>query len=507
MRAWTIAICISLLGSTLTAQAPDDASGPTRFVHQNANQEAVRRLYTDVYVPAREVPQNWKDLGNCNPGTLSPATLKARLAEINFFRKMAGLGAVTLDAEMNKKAQAAAFLMTQNGSLNHHPPTTWKCYTELAAAGAGSSNLGYGQGIAQYMTDFGANNEDCGHRMWILKARAKSMGYGGTEANSAISVFGPSTTPDSLPQYVAWPPSGFVPSELVTSRWTFSVPGEYVNYNDATVQVSLDGKSIPLIYTQYTSYGDGGLAFEIKDWETWDAAMKGEIVRVVVKNITVGDETRSFTYEVAPFQIYGSGSNAITFYNDNASDGDENVTAEEPAEVAFPERKLMTLSELVQATELHQLTFDELKPKVAKDLVFNEDFCKFAAQVSKVRKDKKPDPVKLNAWAAGKIKAYLARQAGLDEAQTLAAETPKFLLVEITRLIPIGGQESFGEIATELAAKFVENPDLKAFALKYKRVRQCGIGLAVKRVDRNGQTYAGVYATLVLSPASLRVSG
>ncbi len=508
MKLGRLICSVVLMGLALPVFA-QTATEPTRFVHVNRDKEAVKQLYQTIYLPARDFAEGWKDLGNCNPGSLSAATLKARTAEINYFRKMAGLHAITLDPEMNKKAQAAAFLMLQNGTLNHYPPKTWKCYSELAAAGAGSSNLGYGQGLMTYMEDFGSNNQDCGHRMWILKSQTKTFGYGGTNSTTAICVLGPTAMYDSLPKYVAWPPAGFVPTEILTNRWTFSVPGETVDFADATVQLSLNGSAIPLVYHKATSYGDGGMSFEIDNWSDWGPKMRDQKVKVVIKNVIINDEARSFTYEVAPFEAedrvaYGTngGEREITYSND--ATGETKATElEEVADLPFSERKLMSLGELVEPSELPNLTVEQLRASAVRDLVFNAAFCKFATQVSNYRKAKNPDPVKLNEWAAAKIKAYLARQSELDEDQALAAQTPKFLLLEVRKMIPINGQESFGDIATELAQKFAEKPELKAFALKYKRIRQCGMGLAIKRVDRNGQTYAGVYATLVVAPAKL----
>ncbi len=494
------------LGLVLPSSAQNATAGVTRFAHVNRDKEAVRRLYTTNYVPARDTPTSWKDLGNCNPGSLSPATLKARLTELNYFRKMAGLHAVTLDPESNKKAQAAAYLMLQNNALSHSPPTNWKCYTELAAVGAGSCNLGYGGGVFTYIEDFGDNNRDCGHRMWILKSKTETLGYGATNGTSAVHVFGPTTTYDSLPQYVAWPPAGFIPTEILTYRWTFAVPGESASFAKATVQLTLDGVTIPLAYCKPTDYGDGGIAFELEDWAAWSQKIVDNKVNVSIKNVKVGDEMRSYAYQVAPFNAVES---TPYVYNDRddvpttATTETEVADETEVAEVRFAERKLMALGELVEPSELPAITVEQLRANAVKDLVFNAAFSKFATQVSNFRKAKNPDPTQLNAWAAAKIKGYLARQSGLDEPEMQAAQTPKFLVLEIRKMIPVNGQETFGEIATEFADKFAENPELKTFTLKYKRVRQCGMGLAVKRIDRNGQTYAGVYATLVIAPTKL----
>jgi Cysteine-rich secretory protein family len=294
---WTM-LFLGIVGP-LVAQS--DIAEPVRFAHVNRDRAAMQELYRKMYEPARDHQEGWVDKGNCEAGTLPAATLKARLQELNYFRKMAGLYPVTLNAEFNKYAQAAAFLMRQNGTLSHHPPTTWKCYSELGAKGAGSCNLGYGGGILGYMTDWGASNQDCGHRMWILSALKEQLGYGGTDATDAIYVFGPTTKRDSLPEYVAWPPAGFVPQEIIDSRWTISIPGVYAKYDKATVTVTADGKNVPLIYAKPTSYGDGGLAFELDNFEDLETRMLDKKIKVSVKNIMVGNEIHQFSYEVVLF--------------------------------------------------------------------------------------------------------------------------------------------------------------------------------------------------------------
>ncbi|MFN8395526.1 MAG: CAP domain-containing protein [Bacteroidia bacterium] len=281
MKIASLFLSLTLLGishTTLIAKSgrPMPSSNATsgdeimRYEHMNRSMEAMRKLYNEVYLPAHNFPQGWTEPGSCKPGTLSAATLDARKREINYFRKMAGLQPIDLDPQMNHYAQAAAYLMYKNNALSHTPPTNWKCYSADGAKGAGSCNLGYGGGINSYMHDQGDNNRSVGHRMWILKESTTTMGYGGTASTDAIYVFGDHKVHDSLPQYVAWPPAGFCPEEIISDRWSISVPGVSANYENAKVTLTLGGQTIPLNYTERTGYGDDGLAFEIKDWATWE---------------------------------------------------------------------------------------------------------------------------------------------------------------------------------------------------------------------------------------------
>ncbi|MBK9450387.1 MAG: hypothetical protein IPN95_13465 [Bacteroidetes bacterium] len=518
MKTGMFFLCLFVLSVFAPVSGQTTIDTPIRFSHVNRDRDAMGKLYREMFLPASQHPQGWTEPGNCQPGKLSAATLKARLTEINYFRKMAGLKPVSLDPDYNQKAQAAAYLMFKNGSLSHNPPTSWKCYTKDAAAGAGSSNLGFGGGLDSYIYDQGSSNQSCGHRMWILRGRAKTFGYGGTEATDAIYVFGDTEDYDSLPQYVAWPPAGFIPSEILSDRWTFSLPSESADYSKATATLTLNGKPVALNFTQSTGYGDGGMSFEIANWYEMEKEMLNQKVKVQIKGVKVGAEMRSYTYEVAPFEA-DTEPTYVTYDNDveglrveaysDENDGESKNEAdaeETEVEKPFAEMRLGTIDELSNSRELAELTVAKLQSLIARDIVMDPAFCKFAAKVSALRKEKNPDPIKVNEWATGKIKAYLAGKAGLDEAQALSAAAPKFMLLEITKLVPLNGAETFEEITAEFAKKFAANPELKAFALKYKRIRQCGFGLACKPVKRDGRAYAGVYATVVLAPAGLRTS-
>jgi uncharacterized protein YkwD len=515
MKTGMFIFCLMLLGivSPLSAQTASDSQ--VRFSHVNRDRDAMQKLYNEMFLPANQHPQGWTEPGNCKPGSLSATTLKARLTEINYFRKMAGLSPVSLDPAYNQKAQAAAYLMFKNGGLSHNPPTSWKCYTAEAASGAGASNLGYGGGLDSYIYDHGSSNQSCGHRMWILRGRASTFGYGGTNATDAIYVFGDTKTYDSLPQYVAWPPAGFIPTEILSDRWTFSLPSESADYTKATATLTLNGKPLALNFTQTTGYGDGGMSFEIANWYEVEKQLRDQKVKVQIKGVKVDNEIRSYTYEVAPFEAHSETNYVyseeieeglrVEAYSENEAETEDNEIVE-VEEIPFSAKKLGTLAELSNSSDLSALTVSKLQSLVVKDLIMDPAFCKFAAKVSALRKEKNPDPIKVNEWATGKIKAYLAGKAGLDEGQALAASAPKFMLLEITKLVPLNGAESFDQIAAEFAKKFAANPELKAFAIKYKRIRQCGFGLACKPIKREGRAYAGVYATLVLAPAGLRTS-
>jgi hypothetical protein len=143
--------------------------------------------------------------------------------------------------------------MSAQGDISHEPTSDWACYTPTAAEAAANSNLALGLAgpvaIRAYIEDFGDNNEAVGHRRWILYPPQTTMGTGSVpgrgEAN-CLWILDRSTwvAPDNEPEWLAWPPAGFVPHELVYSRWSFSMAD--ADFSEATVSMSQGGDALAL---------------------------------------------------------------------------------------------------------------------------------------------------------------------------------------------------------------------------------------------------------------------
>ena len=114
------------------------------------------------------------------------------MRRINYFRAMSGIPPIMgLKGEYNQKAQAAALMMSVNRQLNHHPPTSWTCFTNDGYDGASSSNLYLGvygpSAISGYIYDSGTGNYFVGHRRWILYPQTQFMGTGDIPSQSGSS--------------------------------------------------------------------------------------------------------------------------------------------------------------------------------------------------------------------------------------------------------------------------------------------------------------------------------
>jgi hypothetical protein len=176
-----------------------------------------------------------KSDASCDPGALSRDGLDDALRRLNMHRWLAGLAATRDDDDANARAQACALVSAWNpvGPQAHSPMPGATCYTEAGAAGAGSSNIAWGNGTAasaidQWMIDLG-NDTTFGHRRWQLNPTLSDVGIGAYVgcnnygSSSCLGVFGMSG-PSTGPRVIAYPPPGFVPSAI--ADWTWTVQGE-----------------------------------------------------------------------------------------------------------------------------------------------------------------------------------------------------------------------------------------------------------------------------------------
>ena len=248
----------------------DDNTEPSSGGTPSSNPERDAALadYTNNYLGSAVSSAGWTgSTATCNAGTVAQATHAAVIKRINYFRRMVGLNDhCTLDSTLFPQQQETALIMDANHSLNHNPPNTWLCWTATAASGAGASNLALGShsssAITAFMNDFGSGNEPVGHRRWILHSRKQKFSYGSTEGAMALYVFANDTN-TIVPDFIAYPPKGYVPQTLVFGRWSFSIPG--ADFSAATVTMTGPGSTtVPLTVVSSTAngYGDNTIVWE-----------------------------------------------------------------------------------------------------------------------------------------------------------------------------------------------------------------------------------------------------
>lgn len=276
------------------------------------------RFYRDVYLASENAAPGWSgDHAACDPGDTNQSFRDAVLLRINYFRAMAGIPPLEgLNPEYNHKAQQAALMMSANNALSHDPPADWQCYTPEGDQAAGSSNLYLGvygvSAIDGYIRDPGAGNYPAGHRRWILYPYTRYMGTGdippanGANAANALWVFdadGHPARPATREPFVAWPPPGYVPHDVVYPRWSLAYPG--ADFSAATVAMTRNGAPLAAnVQPVVTGYGDNTLVWE-PDTPFGSAPGADTVYTVEVTNAIIDGAAQTFSYTVTLFDAEG----------------------------------------------------------------------------------------------------------------------------------------------------------------------------------------------------------
>ena len=303
-----------------------------------SNREAVRSSYLNVYLPTSGVPMGWTGSVPANdPGTTASAYRDAVFARINWFRSMAGVPAIiSFDPTYNAKDQQAALMFSANRQISHTPPSSWVDWSSGGAEAASNSNicLYYGQNwtdsgcIALYILDSGTNNAEVGHRRWLLYPQTQIMGTGDVPVNgsyygaNAVWVFDGrygSPRPATRDNFVAWPPPGYVPYQLVYPRWSFSYPG--ADFSNATVTMTRSGSPVAVrLETLANGYGENTLVWVPDNQDpnssfTPVAPGSDTPTNVSISNVLIGGTPQTFTYTVTVFDPSQSGTTSAGWVN------------------------------------------------------------------------------------------------------------------------------------------------------------------------------------------------
>ncbi len=267
-------------------------------------------------------PMEWTgSYDGCRPGQSSEKLRKESIRRVNFYRAMAGVPAtVTENSEYSAKAQYGALMMSSEGTLSHTPDESYACFTSTGADAAGNSNLYLGRSgpsaIDGYIQDPGDRNRDVGHRNTILHPPTTEMGVGHVSGNddlyqsNVLWVFDKNVFSDPPPLreesgFVAWPPRGHVPQEIVHPRWSFGLVD--ANFDAASVKMTVGAESVPLHVVARLSKA-GHVPSPIIVWETsgpinslyeQDKILAHDLtVSIEVSNVLIDGISQSFRYDV-----------------------------------------------------------------------------------------------------------------------------------------------------------------------------------------------------------------
>ncbi|MCD4679672.1 MAG: CAP domain-containing protein [Bacteroidales bacterium] len=263
--------------------------------------------YINNYLGSELSSLGWTGaVAGCIAGDISMEAHNKVIQRMNYFRKIVGLpGTITFNAGQTDMCQECALMMKANNSLSHNPPPSWLCYTADGAYAAGGSNIAWGihsvNAITGYIEDPGANNTGVGHRTWILLPELIAMGDGSTDnTNSIMWKENLGSVPSSAPDYIAYPPNGYIPSSLVFPRWSFSI--FEAGFSSATVTMTDDsGNNVSLnIIDRISGYKpDNRIVWEPSGINT--SSVTDVTYTVTVANVTNTSQA-SYTYDVILFK-------------------------------------------------------------------------------------------------------------------------------------------------------------------------------------------------------------
>ena len=193
----------------------------------------------------------------CESGTYSQSGLDNTLVQVNLYRWLAGLPAVTLDERKNAEAQACAVTMHANRDIEHDLPSAWRCRTDAAIRAARVSNLATLPAVGAidlYMDDEGIDS--LGHRRWILSNSLGPIGVGSTNQYSCLQVIGGSGRANA--RFVAWPPPGLVPMEALN-------PASWADIDKAGWSIQSD--SVDVTRAELVTVTKDGVPVEVDTWD------------------------------------------------------------------------------------------------------------------------------------------------------------------------------------------------------------------------------------------------
>jgi hypothetical protein len=203
---------------------------------------------------------------SCAPAVLNAGAEEDAVRRINLYRWLSRLEPITDSAEWNTPAAACAVIQSHLDDIDHYPPATSTCYTELGGGASAESLLALdpftpADSIDHLIWDWGDRNlHVLGHRWWLLHPGLTQVGLGfsfpadGMRATCVRNSDGNfiDRAPD-LSGVVTYPGYGRTPYELLNRasfakpvidplEWFVTLPDD-ADVSTATVRLYREGKT------------------------------------------------------------------------------------------------------------------------------------------------------------------------------------------------------------------------------------------------------------------------
>ncbi len=270
--------------------------------------------YNDNYLGTNVQDPSWTgQVNGCLAGTISQDSRNKAIQRLNYFRRLVGLSdKVTENPGQHAGCQEASLVFKAKGQLSHTPPSSWPCYTQAAYDAAKTANIALGSsmtgpyavhtvhGVSGFIEDAGSNNTAVGHRSWFLMPGLFKLGIGSTSTSSCMQWKDNYNTTGNAPEFIAYPPKGYMPNEITFPRWSFTIPTGATFTNAQVVMTDENGTNVSLNVINKPAHQPGSYPLRHLVWEP--SINVSQITKDVKYNVTISNVTgapkTSYSYEV-----------------------------------------------------------------------------------------------------------------------------------------------------------------------------------------------------------------
>lgn len=257
---------------------------------------------------------------SCESGEVSDSEKQRVLKYVNYIRSLHDLPPVTYNEDDDVYTAECSLVIAANKKLDHHPDSSWDCFTEDALTGCSKSNIYIFSGgnplsvssesiIDAYMTDVGVDS--LGHRRWLIDPWLDYVSFARVDdvdkrvLGSAIKVINDDQQDisDSSIEFVAYP-FEYYPKELFNAgvQMSFSVID---NTNSKWLNDDVDFRTaaITIIDPDNKKLGISGRAFDndgygvpnIIRWQV-DSVKNNTKYEVTISNVLVNNIPKQYSY-------------------------------------------------------------------------------------------------------------------------------------------------------------------------------------------------------------------
>lgn len=317
-RVWMLMLVVLLTGTFVMTNGcgkDDDDDKPKELTPR----EKAIKDYEENYIGSYVDDPGWTgNTTGCVAGTISQDARNKTIKRLNYFRRLVGLSDnVVENPAQHQGCQEASLVFKAQNNLSHFPPQSWKCWTQAAYDAAATANIGWGTatsgaftvhtsyGVSGFIEDAGDHNKAVGHRAWFFMPGLTKLGVGSTNSTCCMQWKDNYTPSGPSPEFIAYPPKGFIPNQITYPRWSFTLPGGG-SFTNAKVTMT-DGAGANVSLTIVNKPGNISQGYPLKHlvWEpninvknlTADAKYT-----VTITDITGAAQT-TYTYEVTVIPV------------------------------------------------------------------------------------------------------------------------------------------------------------------------------------------------------------